>query len=294
MSRRFSASDRWRELDDASYTELRRELLRKKGSEVQRGFLESLRSSSVFSSLIRGKIEFTKGETPPNITTQLTESEFVKPPANTERNLYSIWHDISPAQASRTTFWGNVTLQNIEAGKIEPCFLISSGTSPTGAMGRICDILQTGNEKQIDDLVRRCLRQFSGLPERGTRSVYVNCPFAKAWWRCYLTHEICDCSQASFKDIHQVLRRSQEYWERLIVLVVSRNSIVGDSKIRSALIWALSELDESKAPNDVFIVKGLERIGRAIGIRLAWQELGVLSVPQIKNVMHKEIIHNTR
>lgn len=294
MSRRFSASDSWRELDDASYTELRRELLRKKGSEVQRDFLESLKGSSAFASLIRGRVQFTEGDDPPVLQTQLTESEFVKPPANTEQNFYRTWHDTTPAQASRTTFWGNVMLQNIEAGIIEPCFLISSGTSSVGAMGRIYDVLKAGNEKQIDDLVRRCLRQFSGLPERGARSVYVNCPLAKAWWRCYLAHEICDCSKATFKDIHQVLRRSQEYWERLIVLVVSRNSIVGDSKIRSALVWALSELDDSKAPSDAFVVKGLERIGRAIGIRLAWQELGVLSVPQIKDVMHKEIIPITR
>lgn len=294
MSRRFSVVDSWRELDDASYTELRRELLRNKGSQVQRDFLEALKGRSAFSALVRGRVEITEGDEPPILETQLTESEFVKPPASTERHFYRIWHDLTPAQASRTTFWGHVMLQNIEAGRIEPCFLVSSGTPSAGAMGRICDALRTGNEKQIDDLVRRCLRQFSGLPERGTRSVYVNCPLAKAWWRCYLTHEICDCSQAPFKDIHQVLRRSQEYWERLIVLVVSRNSIVGDSKIRSALIWALSELDESEAPDDVFIVKGLDRIGRAIGIRLAWQELGVLSVPQIKDVMHKEIIRNTR
>lgn len=294
MSRRFSASDSWRELDDASYSELRHELLSAKGSEVQRDFLESLKGSSAFSSLIRGKVEFTEGDDPPTIETQLTESEFVKPPASTEQNFYRIWRTITPAQASRTTFWGNVMLQNIEAGRIEPCFLISSGTPSAGAMGRIFDVLRTGNDKQIDDLVRRCLRHFSGLPERGSRSVYVNCPLAKAWWRCYLAYEICDCSQASFKEIHRVLRTSQEYWERLIVLVVSRNSIVGDSKVRSALIWALSELDREKAPDDVFIVKGLERIGRAIGIRLAWQELGVLSVSEIKDVMHEEIIHSTR
>ena len=294
MSRRFSAVDSWKELDDAGYTGLRRDLLRKKGSEAQRDFLEALKGRSAFSSLIRGSVEITDGDDPPILETQLTESEFVKPPASTEQHLYRTWHDVTPAQASRTTFWGHVMLQNIEAGRIEPCFLISSGTPSAGAMARICDALESRNEKQIDDLVRRCLRQFSGLPERGSRSVYVNCPLAKAWWRCYLTHEICDCSQASFKDIHRVLRRSQEYWERLIVLVVSRNSIVGDSKIRSALIWALSELDENKAPDDVFIVKGLERIGRAIGIRLAWQELGVLTVPQIKDVIHKEIISNTR
>lgn len=294
MSRHSSESAPWRELNDATYTELRRELLRKKGSQLQREFIGSLKSGTVFSSLIRDKVESTEGDDPPSLETQLTESEFVKPPQSTERSFYRIWHDVTPAQASRTTFWGNVTLQSIEAGRIQPYFLISAGSPSAGAITKIDEVLQSGTENQIDDLVRRCLRQFSGLPERGRRSVYVNCPLSRAWWRCYLTHEICDHSQASFKEIHNVLRKSQEYWELLIVLVVSRNSIVGDSNVRSALVWALSELDKEGQQDDVFKTEGLRRIGRMIGIRLAWQELSVLSVPQIKDVIHEDIIHNIR
>ncbi len=294
MSRPVTEADSWKELDDASYTELRRELLRKKGSEVQRDFLESLKGRSTFSSLIRGRVEMTGGGDPPVLETQLTESEFVKPPPSTEQHLYSIWHDVTPAQASRTTFWGSVTLHNIEGGRIEPYFLISSGNPSAAGTRRVHDALEAGDAEQIDRLVRRILLRFSGLQERGNRSVYVNCPLSRAWWRCYLAHEMCDRSTAPFKKIHDVLHKSQEYWGCFINLVVSRNSIVGDSKIRSALVWALSELDGGKAPDDVFKVKGLERIARVIGIRLAWQELGVLSVPEIKNVMHEEIINNTR
>lgn len=300
MSEDSVAPTSWRELDDASYTQLRHDLLREKGSDEQRTFLGSLKTGSAFSSLIRDRVQVTQGDDPPILETPLTESEFVKPPPSTEQNLFKTWRSVTPAQASRTTFWGNVTLQNIEARKIEPCFLIASG-NPSGGLGRIHEVLQAGSEKQIDDAVRRTLRRFSGLQERGYRSVYSDGTFPRAWWRCYLAHEICDHSQAPFKDIHQVFYgKSGEkgYWEELINTVVSRNAVIGDSNVRSALVWALSELDANDlpdgVPSDVFEIDGIRRMTVAIGIRSAWQELSVFSVPQLKTIMYEEIIRNTR
>ena len=298
MSRALSVFGSWREFEDSSYTELRRALLRTKGSRLQRELVESLKTRRGFSSLIRESVGVTEGENPPVLETPLTESEFVNPPASTEQHLFKTWRNIAPAQASRTTFWGNVTLQNIEAGIIEPYFLIGSGSPSSGGLGRVYEVLRVGDEKQLDDAVRRVLRRFSGLQERGNRSVYSDGKFPKSWWKCYLANEICDRSQASFKDIHQVFCRKQGYWEKLIDMVVSRNSVIGDSNVRSALVWALSEFDENNlpedVPDDIFEVSGIGRMTVAIGIRSAWQELSVLPVPQLKRIMHEEIIKNSR
>ena len=299
MTRRSLVSYPWREFDDSSYTELRRALLRTKGSRIQREFLLSLKSRGTFCSLIRDRINVTEGEDPPLLERPLTEGEFVKPPPSTEQALFKTWHNVAPAQASRTTFWGNVTLQNIEAERIEPCFLIGSGNPPSGGLGRVHDILQSGDAKQCDDAVRQVIRRFSGLQERGYRSVYSDGIFSRAWWRCYLAHEICDRSQAVFKDVYQVLCRPKGgYWEKLIDMVVSRNAVIGDSNVRSALVWALSELDQNTlpedVPDDVFKVDGIKRMTVVIGIRSAWQELSVLTVSQLKKIMHEEIIRNIR
>lgn len=287
----------WRELDDASYTQLRRDLLRRKGSEMQRAFVDSLKSRTAFCSLIRNRVEVTEGDCPPTLKARMTESEFVNPPSSTERRLFEIWRNFTPAQASRTTFWGHVTLHSIEAGEIEPFFLVGSGSPSSGGLGRIHDVLRDGTDKQIDDSVRRCIRRFSGLQERGNRSVYSDGPFARAWWRCYWAHEICDSSQAVFRDIHRILSTGQSYWEELVNTVVSTNALMGDSKVRSALVWALSELDGDDAsediPSDIFTPNGVRRMSSVIGIRSAWQELSVLSISELKKLMHDDIIRNT-
>ena len=54
-------------------------------------------------------------------------------------------------------------------------------------------LMETGDEqpKMMDRTVRAVLRRLGGLPEvRGARSVFVNCPFARAWWREHLVKQI--------------------------------------------------------------------------------------------------------
>lgn len=285
----------WEEFDDASYTKLKKGLLKRKGSTLQQEFLGALRSRDLFCQWMNARVDHKKGTQLPVSGTRLSECQFSKPPLSTERDLFAMWREVSPAQASRTTFWGLVTLRHIEQGKIDPSFLVYQDGKGKSGRVRLEELLNDGDEKQIDNAVRLALRRMSGLPEvRGVRSVYTNCPFARAWWRCHLAEEVCEASGAERVDVLNVLQKSTEYWEKLIVLVVSRNSVVGDTGVRTALVWALSELVDDKARSQLFTVKGLTQVGRILGIRLAWQELSVLPLEKLKVLILREILPKDR
>lgn len=280
----------YKEFEDASYTMLRQNLLRSKGSTTQRKFLSTLRSSNEFSEWIRHQVKIEQGESLPMLEEPLTESEFKEPPKSTEKRIFDTWKSISLAEACRVTFWGFVTLRHIEENRIKSYHLAANGGALTGGLERIDRTLKEGNEKEVDGVVRMALRRMGGLPERGKRSVYENCPFARAWWRGYLAHEICEQTGAELKNIVKVLTVSQTYWVRLINLVVSKNSVLGDAKVRTALIWALSDFINDEDKKFLFYDKVLGRIERLIGIRSAWQELGVFSIEELKKIMRDDFI----
>lgn len=284
----------YEELEDASYTELRKNLLKSKGSDDQQNFLSALRSSDKFSGWFRDQVKIKQGSCLPILENPLTESEFKEPPRSTEERIFDVWKSISPADACRVTFWGFMTLCHVEKGRIQSFYLAANGGALSGGLERIDKTLKKGSEQEVDSIVRMALRRMSGLPEaRGNRSVYVNCPFARAWWRRYLAREVCEKTDAELANVVKVLSISQAYWEELISLVVSQNSVLGDVNVRTALIWVLSDFIHDKNKKKLFIAKTLDKIHRLIGIRSAWQELGVFSVEELKKIIESEFIATT-
>ena len=276
----------YEEFEDASYTALRKSLVKSKGSDQQQEFLIALRSGAHYSEWVKNRIRTEAGQKLPILEESLTEAEFKEPPRSTERQIFEFWKEIPPASACRVTFWGFMTLRHIEEGRIQANFLAATDGATSSGLERIDRVLKEGNEKEIDSTVRTALRRMSGLPEaRGNRSVYVNCPFARAWWRRYLANEVYENTGARLTDIAKVLGSSQQYWEELISLVVSRNSVLGDMKVRTALVWALSEFVYDEDKKHLFQGKTLKIMRRLIGIRSALQELGVFSVEELKELM---------
>lgn len=288
----------YEQLDDASYSNLRRRLLEKKGSALQIAFLNALRTGGDFPQWLREKkIEVTPGDHLPVVDGRLTESEFTKPPRDTERQLFESWSAITPAVACRTTFWGCVTLRHIEEGRIAASYLAADNLRTSGTE-RIARAVRDGGEIVVDGVVRTVLRRMSGLRERGNRSVYVDCPFARAWWRHHVANEVRRATggQAEERTVLRALRRSA-YWTNLIDLVVSRNSILGDTNVRAALIWSLAEsvapdphAPEEENPRSYLSESELQRVVRLIGIRSAWQELGVFPLDRLKALIEQEFL----
>ena len=177
-----------KELKDSDYTRVRSNLLRTKGGPLQRDFLEAVRNSQTFIDYIRSAISTAGSYELPLSTDPMTEDEFKAPPADTETRLYESWSELTPRIACRSTFWANFTCRHIEAQKINAVYLAANGGNMSGGAERIDRALMETGDRAVEDAwtatVRTVLRRLGGIPEvRGNRSVYVDCPFARAWWR---------------------------------------------------------------------------------------------------------------
>ena len=95
----------------------------------------------------------------------------------------------------------------------------------------------------MDDCTRTILRRMSGLPSaRGNRSVFVNPSFARAWWRERLVARIA--ARRGVEDrraLRDVVRNSQQYWENLTTMIVSRGSVLGSVDVQDAFVNGLAK-----------------------------------------------------
>ncbi len=280
-------------LNDADYTGLRKDLLKEKGSTLQQEFIAAAKSNSTFIAQIDQRIGLEKtGEPFKLLAEPLSEGEYKALPLTMEQQLFAQWAGIMPAQASEETFWGYVTLEHIRQGRIESGYLAANGGD--NGEERIDKALSDADVKSTDGVIRTILRRLGGLPERGRRSLYVDCPFARAWWRGYVAQQVCEETGAAHGKVAKVLGFTPTYWEKLIVLIVSRNAVLGDSKVRSALIWALSEWVEDDSKQTLFQSKTIQRISRQIGIRCAWQELGAFEARDLKQMIEQDFLPDLR
>ena len=284
-----------KQLSDSEYTKLRKDLLKDKGSDYQKEFLEKLKDSGTFCKWFRSIVSVVPGEDIPLYGERLTENEYKDAPQDTEEQLYENWKSLTSAVACRPPFWGEVTLSHIENGLIESSYLAANGGSLPGGRERIDRVLTEDRDQDIDSCVRTALRRFSGLPEaRGNRSVFVNCSFGRAWWRMRLCEEVCQHFKGKEKEqvkqqTLRVLRLSQEYWENVVSFVVSRNSILGDRRARDVLVWVLGEKLISEPKSPIFKSTVVVQLYRVLGVRAAWQEFGVLERAEMKDLIETEI-----
>lgn len=291
------------ELSDAHYTEFRKKLLSNSTAdeklEFQREFLGKLKEGEVFCSWFRGQVQSTEGKNFPVSEEVLTEHEYKDPPLDTEAMLYESWRDLPIAVACRSAFWGEVTISHIESGRIDSSFLAANGGNGQGGLKRIEKALKAEDAEAINTCVLTALRRLSGIQEnRGNRSVYVDCPFGRAWWRMRLCEEIqaevsgVDSGYSS-EEIMEIFRISPTYWENFVTMMVSRNSIVGDKKARDALVLTLIDLIDEESTKGIFQAKKLEKLCRVLGVRAAWQEYGVMEIQELKSVFKHEIRSRT-
>ena len=293
----------YKRLDDEAYTRLRKSLLKKEAEGWRRDFLASALSNEDFLDFMQDVRTTKAGKEKLDVLGRLTESEYNNPPDDTERDLYEKWKDVPPETACRVTFWGEVTLNHIERGAIQACYL-AAGTDTARGVDRIRKVLSGNGD--IDSCVRTILRNMSGIPEaRGNISVYVNCPFSRAWWRVRLAHEVYEMVKIifgrkdpnNFEKIVRLLRWKNEGWETIMRWVISRNSVLGDTKTRDLLVWILAEKLSSTEPKTSFTLLEsvtIRKICRVLGVRCAWQELSMLDVEELRDVIEKDLFLATK
>ncbi len=282
----------YEQFDEGDYTKLRRSLIRKsaKGEAVQREFLAKVRDTAEFVEHQKSTVRVLEGERFDPLAERMSEAEFGNPPSDTERRLYDAWNRLTPRVACRAAFWGCVTFRHIEAGRIESSFLAANGVGSFTGAQRIDSALGADGEQaasKLDSCVRTVLRRLGGLPEvRGNRSVYVNCPLARAWWRERLVSEVAAGDAALARRVRAVVHpESQQYWEDLVTFVVSRNSVFGSTAVRNILIRTLAKALDADPLSPLRKAPALKRLCRSVSSIQASIELSVVPEHEVSAMM---------
>ncbi|MDD9982586.1 MAG: hypothetical protein OXU81_14720 [Gammaproteobacteria bacterium] len=278
----------FKELKDSDYTQMRRNLLRFKGSDHQKEFLLKVRDSAAFLECFASIP--TVGTTDAALAPYpMTEDEYKDPPSDTEHTLYTAWSALTPSTACRSTFWANLTLAHVREGLVQSVYLAANGGNLPGGAERIDFVLRDATAqgpKRIDSCVRTVLRRLGGLPEvRGNRSVFVDCPFARAWWRERMVAQAGNGDEQRAVRVRRVVRIHQTYWEKLVDRIVFRNSTFGSTNIRNALLRALAEFLQANPESSLGTSKSLQRLCRRATAYQGSIELSVLSDAELEALM---------
>ena len=283
----------YRTLDEGEYSKFQRDLLRIKGSDLQREFLQTLKDNSKFVAFIENQCQTNEGNKLPTFDGPLTEASLKDLTQDQEKRMYELWRDIPPRTASQASFWASVTLEHIRQDKIEEAtWLAANGNITETGEERIDYALAKGNNeannRAIDNCVRTALRRMSGLPvARGNRSVFVDTSFGRAWWRERLIASTLQRDEvtADRQTLSNVVRRNQTYWENLVSIIVSRNSVFGSEDVQAALINTLAIHFQQNPETPLQRANRVSIIRRRISNIAASRELGALPFTEICEVI---------
>ena len=120
---------------------------------------------------------------------------------------------------------------------------------------------------------------------RGNRSVYVDCPFARAWWRERMVSQAANGNAQTAAVVRAVIRTNQTYWEKLIDRIVFRNSTFGSENIRNAFFRALAQFVQSNPTSELTGSSGLQRLCRRAATYQGSRELSILSDSELDALM---------
>lgn len=288
----------YKELNREAYLRIQKVLLKEKGGDDQRLFLNRLKDNDSFLSFFADEVGVEAGETPPLFEGALTESSFKDLTQDQEKGMYDIWRVVPPKTACRVSFWAGVTLEHIFAGRIaEASWLAANGGITESGEERIDHALSIGGDQGIrsmDNCVRTALRRMSGLPEaRGNRSVFVDAPFARAYWRERLVTQILESVDGSESrdSLLEVVRNSQAYWESLVTMIVSRSSVYGAVEVQSALVNSLAKLFESDPNTPLRSTEMLRSVLRRLSNIAAAREISVLEFDETSEIVDGLLAH---
>ena len=283
------------ELDEVEYTRLHRKLLAEKGSIFQRQFLNAVRENETFLEFMDREVSKTNGEAVELFPGPLTEQSFKEPTQDQELKMYNIWASVPPRVACRISFWGEVTVHHIRTAAIlESCWLATNGGNTEGGEERIDRALSKGDasgNRLVDDCVRTVIRRMSGLPAaRGNRSVYVNPSFGRGWWRERMVGNISKREGVEKRhELLKVVRASQQYWENIVTMIVSRGSVFGSRDVQDALVNGLAKHIRTQPDTRLRTAKGLTAALRRLSNVAASRELGVLDFGEISDILDELI-----
>lgn len=283
---------RYQEFNGREYSKLTKDLIHPsaKGSVLQRDFLRLVRNSAAFIRYFNQEISIDGDTDIVPIANAMSEAEFIDPPWEIENKLFSSYPNLPLRTASKTAFWGRVTFRYIEEGRIESSYLAAIGAkSKRSGLERIDAALEASEEnanKMIDDCVRSALRRLGGLKEaRGNRSVYVNCPLSRGWWRERLVNEVASDNTKIKNMVRNSIHINQTYWEEIVNLMVLRKSSFGSNEVIHHFVRILSYELASDPQTSLGRNQELNRACRSLSKIQDSRELSILPKDELETII---------
>ena len=115
--------------------------------------------------------------------------------------------------------------------------------------------------------------------------MYVDCPFARAWWRERMVEQASHGDPEVAAQVRRVVRVNQTYWEKLVDRIVFRNSTFGSANIRNSFIRVLGRQIARNGPSDLSTTSALQRLCRRATAYQGTRELSILSNPELDTLM---------
>lgn len=278
-------------LNRANYEAFQRKLIPKKQEpdvEFQLEFLENVeRGGDAFAEMVRSNVGTTEGEIPAVPNSKIGVSEALDVPWSTEEEFYGLWNNLAPFQAALPEFWARLSIELIQRDRIEHTYLAKRKFGEDGR-SRLVRLIRTGgasdqDKKEIVTLIRDILRRSGGIyRDRAKRTVYLDCPIAKSWWRYRFASEIVRNGATFSVEQLSVVLRNSGLWEELIQAMVSRLTVIGATAIRDASVQFI-------ATNRVIKKEHVKRILNEVGSIAADQALPAMSASQVSLLLQSDL-----
>lgn len=312
-----------------SFSAFRRQAIASPGSPLQIEILETMReiSREEFIGWLSGKIKESgveiehaiEGDIEPEMPAkQLSARIFIGPPddnANRKYNpreeMWSKWQNLPIKDACSPAVWGYIVSRMIE-NKIIPKpynLMANAKDAKSDGLAEIDAALRAARKQKskdkdgesddkankVDSCVRAVLRRLCGLPEeRATRSIYQDCPPARAWWQRYISEQVAVTLGKATEAVQSVLI-NPTVWGILTEAMASRLTVIGDRNIRDGImLFLLEEKEKWEQANSgggeknpqFHQQKNLHSlVRRKIGVMCSWRALGFFEPPKIKEIV---------
>ena len=286
----MSAADRtvsYRQFREEPYGRMVKALLEIKGGPLQKQFLEAVRDRGLFLDYM-SSVPLDGIREVPLWDDPISERDFRTLPPDLELRLYRRWGSLSPEAARRPGFWAHVTIRHIEAGRISSTHL--AATTTLTRESAIDQVLADATATRIDACVRTVLRRMGGLPQaRGHRSVYVDCMFARAWWRERMvdeaTSELANQVRALFR------MRGKSLWEEVVSRLIAKvgtsvfGSLDAPSEVRGAFFLALARRAAENPQSPLTQSQQITRVCAQLAIYHATPGLGPAADTELATIL---------
>ena len=275
----------YKRYDSAALTDFIHTAIAKPGGDFQSEILHRILEGDGFVEWLDQQIKFGTGEQDivfPAESVKLEAGEYVGFTKETIRMYYLAWKELQLSDTSSSSFWAYVTRQAIVKNIVSPHSLALSSTEgsslkdSTGKHKIEGTLSFSGDKpiKQMDHRIRNFIRNLCGFVPRGARSIYQDCPFARAWWQCYVAQSVSPNDWE--KEILPVLWE-RGLWREISEKMASSLTVIGDVRIRSGIILHLREQRE-----DRWIGKNVEELLSQVGVMCAWRSLGYFPPEKVK------------